>query len=92
MDRSGVGSIREVESIRVEVREVIYMPTLEAPSAQPYPFVYIIAIENLGAEAVTFFGRKWVVSEEGGDVSVVEGEGIVGQKPRGDPGEVSSYN
>ncbi len=92
MDLFKVGTIREVDFIRIEVRDVVFMPTLDAPADQPFPFVYIIAIENIGSEAVTFIGRKWVVSEHEGSVAVVEGEGIVGQTPRVVPGDVFSYN
>ena len=41
---------------------------------------------------MTIKGRKWVVTNEGGDVTVVEGEGVVGKLPRIDPGEKFSYN
>jgi len=92
VDLFKVGTIREVDFIRIEVRDVVFMPTLDAPADQPFPFVYIIAIENIGSEAVTFIGRKWVVSEHEGSVAVVEGEGIVGQTPRVVPGDVFSYN
>lgn len=92
MDLLAVGNIREIDFIRIEVRDVIFMPTLDAPADQPFPFVYIIAMDNTGSEAVTFIGRKWVVSEHEGSVSVVEGEGIVGQTPRVVPGDVFSYN
>ena len=87
-----VAAIREIDFVKVEVRDVVFMPSLEAPLDQPYPFVYIIAIRNHGEEAVTFLGRKWVVTSEGGERTVVEGDGIIGQKPRVGPDEVFSYN
>ena len=92
MDSFLVGSFREIDFIHIDVRDVVFMPTLDAPLDQPFPFVYIIAIENRGSEAVTFIGRKWVVSEHQGSVAVVEGDGIIGQTPRVEPGETFSYN
>jgi ApaG protein len=86
------GAINEFEGLRVRVDEVIHMPGLEAPSDKPYPFVYFITIHNDSPVPVTLKARKWVVREEGGEVTVVEGEGIVGQSPRIEPGGNFSYN
>jgi ApaG protein len=85
-------TIREFEEIHVTVDDVIYMPSLEARPEKPYPFVYFISIHNDSAVAVTIRGRKWVVHEEGGEVVVVEGAGVVGQNPLINPGEHFSYN
>ena len=85
-------TIREFEGIHVTVDDVIYMPSLEASPEKPYPFVYFISIHNDSAVAVTIRGRKWVVHEEGGEVGVVEGAGVVGQSPLINPGEHFSYN
>jgi ApaG protein len=41
---------------------------------------------------VTILGRKWVVREDDGEVTVVEGDGVVGQTPVIDPGGHFSYN
>ena len=37
-------------------------------------------------------GRKWVVRAESGEVTAVEGDGVVGCFPRLEPGEEFSYN
>ena len=86
------GAIREYEGLRVKVDDVVYMPSLEAPPEKPHPFVYFISIHNDSPVPVTIRGRKWVVREEGGEVTVVEGEGVVGQTPVIDPGGHFSYN
>ena len=86
------GAMHEHEGLRVKVDDVVHMPTLEAPADKPHPFVYFISIHNDSPVAVTLRGRKWVVSEDDGGVTVVEGEGIVGQTPVIDPGGHFSYN
>ena len=71
---------------------VAYMPHLEAPADKPFPFVYFITIHNDSEETVTIKGRKWVVTDTGGDIIVVEGDGVVGKFPRLSTGESFSYN
>jgi ApaG protein len=84
--------IREFEALRVQVDDVVYMPSLEAPADKPHPFVYFISIHNESPVPVTLRGRKWVVHEDGGEVTVVEGDGVVGQCPVIEPGGDFSYN
>lgn len=86
------GDISEFQGLRVHVDEVVYMPGLDAPGDKPHPFVYFITIHNDSPVPVTLKGRKWVVREAGGEVTVVEGDGIVGQTPQLDPGGNFSYN
>ena len=85
-------TLRELQGLNVKVDDVIYMPSLEAPEEKPHPFVYFISIRNQSGERVTIRGRKWIVREDDGEVSVVEGEGVVGQTPVIEPGEDFSYN
>ena len=84
--------IRELEALRVKVDDVVYMPSLDAPDEKPHPFVYFISIHNDSVFPVTIRGRKWVVKEKGGEVTVVEGEGVVGQMPLIEAGGHFSYN
>ncbi len=85
-------SIREYEGLRVTVDDVVHMPSLAAPPEKPHPFVYFISIHNDSPESVTLRARKWVVREDGGEVSVVEGDGLVGQNPVIHPGGHFSYH
>jgi len=82
----------EIEGLSVRVDDVIYMPSLDAPKDKPHPFVYFITILNGSVERVRILGRKWVVKEDGGETTVVEGDGVVGQSPVLEPGEDFSYN
>jgi ApaG protein len=74
------------------VEDVVYMPSLDAPPEKPHPFVYFISIHNDSTVPVTIRGRKWVVREDDGEVTVVEGDGVVGQTPMIEPGGNFSYN
>lgn len=84
--------IQEFNGLRVKVEDVVYMPSLDTPPDKPHPFVYFISIHNDSPLPVTIRGRKWVVREAGGEVTVVEGEGVVGQTPVIEPGGSFSYN
>jgi ApaG protein len=84
--------LHEFPGLRVRVDDVVYMPGLDAPADKPHPFVYFISIHNDSPVPVTIRGRKWVVREDDGEVTVVEGEGVVGQTPEIAPGGHFSYN
>jgi ApaG protein len=86
------GDIKEFLQLRVKVDDVIYMPHLDAPPNKPHPFVYFISIFNDSMIPITIRARKWVVIEDGGETTVVEGDGVVGQQPTINPGEHFSYN
>ncbi len=86
------GVIQEFEGLRVRVDDVVYMPGLDAPKEKPHPFVYFISIHNDSPLPVTIRGRKWVVREDDGEITVVEGDGVVGQTPVIGPGGNFSYN
>jgi len=86
------GNYEELEGLSVRVDDIIYMPSLDAPSDKPHPFVYFITIVNDSTERVRIIGRKWVVREEDGELVVVEGDGVVGESPALDPGGEFAYN
>lgn len=83
---------RELTGLTVTVDKVVYVPQLEAPEERPYPFAYYLTIHNDSGETVTIKGRKWVVTDKGGDCIVIEGDGVVGKFPRLEPGEKFSYH
>ncbi len=84
--------MRELIGWNVEVREVRFMPELDAPAEKPYPFLYAMRIWNESDEVVTLRGRKWVVREDDGETVVVEGEGVVGEMPFFENGDEFTYN
>ena len=84
--------ILELPGLRVTVDRVVYQPDALTLPERPHCFVYHITIHNDSAATVTIKGRKWVVRNASGEVTAVEGEGVVGQLPRMEPGEKFSYN
>jgi ApaG protein len=83
---------RELPGLTVEVTQVVHAPELSGPPDRPHVFVYFITIANESEETVTIKGRKWVVREADGNVIAVEGDGVVGEFPRLEPGESFQYN
>lgn len=65
---------------------------MSLPPDRPHAFVYFITIRNRSDRVVTLLGRKWVIEHADGSRVVVEGDKIVGETPRLEPGEQFSYN
>jgi ApaG protein len=82
----------EPPGLRVTVDRVVYHPEDETPPERPHCFVYFITIHNDTDSPVTIKGRKWVVTGENGEVTAVEGDGVVGEHPTIAPGDSFSYN
>lgn len=86
------GNYQQLEGLTARVDDIVYMPTLDSTPDKPHPFVYFITILNDSTERVRILGRKWVIRESDGEVTVVEGDGVVGQTPVLEPGDDFSYN
>ena len=86
------GDFLEPAGLRVTVDRVVYQPQVETPADRPHCFVYFMSIHNDTDSAITIKGRKWVVTNERGEITAVEGSGVVGQFPTIDPGDKFSYN
>ena len=86
------GDIIELDGLRVVIDQVVYQPQQYLPSGGRHCFVYFLTIHNGSGTTVTIKGRKWVVHEASGEVTVLEGDGVVGEFPRLEPGEEFCYN
>ena len=86
------GEFAEPEGLRVSVDRVLYQPHVATPPDRPHCFVYFITIHNDTEVPVTIKGRKWVVTNERGEITAVEGDGVVGQFPLIEPGGEFTYN
>lgn len=82
----------ELPGLRVTVDRVVFHPEARVPADRPHCFAYHVTIHNDSDVPVTIRGRKWVVRADDGEVTVVEGDGVVGQTPLLSPGESFSYN
>ena len=85
-------SFLELPGLRVTVDRIEHDPDAQAPLDRPHCFAYFITIHNQSDRAVAIKGRKWVVKNERGVITAVEGDGVVGQFPVIKPGEKFSYN
>ena len=82
----------ELPKFFVTVDRVLYASHLTAFAHHGYSFVYFITIHNETDLTITIKGRKWVVHNGYGEITAVEGEGVVGQSPELSPGQSFSYN
>jgi ApaG protein len=84
--------IIDLKGLRVTVDRIVYNVDFEGPLDRPYCFAYFITIHNDSDRRIAIKGRKWVVTNAAGEITAVEGAGVVGQFPALDPGETFSYN
>src|SRR5690606_289576 len=56
-----------------------------------YAFAYTVTIENQSKDTVQLTSRCWKIKDSLNTPEVVEGEGVIGQKPILQPGEKHSY-
>ena len=75
-------------STRIVVRP---HPSYVAGTEDPYHFLYLIEIENLGPGKVQLLHRRWLITDADGKMLEVEGPGVVGEQPFIAPGETFSY-
>lgn len=68
-----------------------YQPEYSTPSQQHFVFTYKIVIQNCGDHTVQLKRRHWHIFDANGVVREVEGEGVVGQQPVLEPGELHEY-
>jgi ApaG protein len=57
-----------------------------------FVFGYQITITNEGNEVVQLMERQWFITDACGVNRTVKGEGVVGMKPKLEPGESFSYS
>ncbi len=82
----------ELPGLHVTVDRVVHLRDAQTPPDRPHCFAYFITIHNDSDVAVTIKGRKWVVRNSRGEIMALEGDGVVGQFPRIEPGDTFSYN
>jgi ApaG protein len=78
------------EGIKVSVKTE-YQSDYSSPLQAHYVFTYRITIENASDYTVHLLRRRWTIYDSNGTVREVEGEGVVGQQPILEPGEVHEY-
>ncbi|WP_144095660.1 Co2+/Mg2+ efflux protein ApaG [Croceicoccus sediminis] len=68
-----------------------FLPEQSQVAAGRWFWAYHIRIENGGEEPVRLITRHWRITDGNDRVSLVDGEGIVGEMPRLEPGESHDY-
>lgn len=76
--------------IRVEV-ESRFIPEQSEPDEGRHVFAYTVTIRNEGSEAAQLLDRHWIITDADGQTQEVQGEGVVGEQPRLEPGQAFEY-
>ncbi len=84
--------LTELKGLKVTIDRVEHQPMMSTPPDRPHCFAYHVTIHNNSSATVKIVGRKWVVRDQLGEVTAVEGDGVVGQFPLLTPGESFSYH
>ena len=69
-----------------------YIGEQSAPESGRYVFAYTITIANNGELPARLISRHWVITDANGKVQEVTGDGVVGEQPHLNPGEVFRYS
>ena len=78
--------------LRVSVDQLIYERAEEHLScSKPHAFVYHLTIHNNTNRSIKLFGRKWIIQELS-EISIIEGDGVIGKTPNINPGKYFSYH
>jgi ApaG protein len=71
--------------------ETKYVENQSKPDANRYVFAYTITIENTGKAPAQLISRHWIITDAGGNIQEVRGDGVVGEQPHLAPGESFTY-
>ena len=79
------------ETVTVSVRPV-YLDDKSDAVERRFVFAYFVSVTNHGPDEVQLLRRRWIITDAGGSVQEVEGEGVVGRTPTILPGETHEYH
>lgn len=68
-----------------------FLPEQSQPESARWFWVYHVRIENGSDETVQLRNRHWRITDGRGGVSIVDGEGVVGEQPVLVPGQAHDY-
>lgn len=77
-------------SIRVAVQSY-FLEGQSDPETAQFVWAYRIKISNESEETVQLLNRHWIISDAGGGVQEVQGEGVIGEQPVIAPGQHFVY-
>lgn len=76
--------------IRVTV-QAIFLEDQSDPDNASYVWAYQVRIENHGQATVQLMRRTWNITDARGRTQVVQGDGVIGEQPVLEPGEMFEY-
>ena len=68
-----------------------YVPELSNKDDPNYYYLYEITIENKGQKKIKLLSRHWDISDGLGKQKIIDGDGVVGENPIINPGQVFKY-
>jgi len=80
---------REVTLKKIKISP---QPSYLGKQHEQYAFAYQITITNRADVPVQLLDRHWIITHGNGYIEEVQGEGVVGMKPRLEPGESFTYS
>lgn len=69
-----------------------FRPDLSRVYQSIYFFTYKVEIENRNSFPVQLLSRYWRIFDSLNEIRIVQGEGVIGQQPILEPGEVYTYS
>ena len=69
-----------------------YIDDQSEPELDRYVFAYTITIANNGELPARLISRHWVITDANGKVQEVTGDGVVGEQPHLNPGDIFRYS
>lgn len=72
--------------------ETHYLDEQSDPDNKRYVFSYFITIKNETPEEVQLLSRYWMITDGDQKTQEVEGDGVIGEQPKIEPGKSYSYS
>ncbi|AKE51156.1 Co2+/Mg2+ efflux protein ApaG [Kangiella geojedonensis] len=69
-----------------------YIEEQSEPDNERFVFAYTITIENTGDLGAKLDSRHWVITDANGEVTEVQGQGVIGEQPYIEPGKSYQYS
>ena len=82
----------ELEAKVNVIVEVNYLKRESNPIANSYAYAYTVTINNNTGRWCQLLNRRWIITDSEGRTEEVQGEGVVGEQPKLEAGEMFRYS